>query len=78
MMETLQENTETVICQEDETSAEGINAKLEEMREFLNSQTMEDSEYNEQLVRKLIEKVTVYEGRFEVGFKSGMAVDVKR
>lgn len=51
---------------------------MEEMREFLNSQTTEDSEYDEQLVRKLIEKVTVYEGRFEEGFKSGMAVDVKR
>ena len=126
MMEVLQENIETVIRQEDETSAEGINAKLEElqkellrlansnkdynsvadeidrlrelkqkaltesaeregmkkriaeMQEFLNSQTTEILEYDEQLVRRLIEKVTVYEERFEVEFKFGTKVDVER
>lgn len=125
MMTALQENIEAVIWQEDETSEEGINAKLEElqkellrlanskkdynsvaneidhlrelkqktltesaereglkkriaeMREFLNSQTTEVSEYDEQLVRKLIEKVTVYEEGFEVEFKSGMTVDLE-
>lgn len=126
MMTALQENIEAVIRQEDETSAAGINAKLEElqkellklanskkdynsvadeidrlrelkqkaltqnaereglkkriaeMREFLNSQTAEMSEYDEQLVRRLIEKVTIYDERFEVEFKSGMTVDVER
>lgn len=125
MMTALQKNIEAVIRQEDETSAEGINAKLEElqkellrlanskkdynsvadeidrlrelkqkalteraeleglkkriaeMREFLNSQTREVLEYDEQLVRRLIEKVTVYEERFEVEFRSGMTVDVE-
>lgn len=126
MMTALQENIEAVIRQEDATSAEGINAKLEElqkellrlanskkdydsvadeidrlrelkqkalvesaeqeglkkrieeMREFLNSQTTDILEYDEQLVRRLIEKVTVYDERFEVEFKSGMTVDVER
>lgn len=126
MMTALQENIEAVIRQEDETSAEGINAKLEElqkellrlanskkdyngvadeidrlrelkqkelteraereglkkriaeMREFLNSQATEVLEYDEQLVRRLIEKVTVYDQRFEVEFKSGMTVDVEK
>lgn len=126
MMTALQENVEAVIWQEDETSAEGINARLEElqkellrlanskkdynsvaneidrlrelkqkaltesaernglkkqiaeMREFLNSQTTEVSEYDEQLVRRLIEKVTVYDERFEVKFKSGVTVDVEK
>ena len=126
MMTALQENIEAVIRQEDETSAEGINAKLEElqkellqlanskkdynsvadeidrlrelrqkalteraereglkkriaeMREFLNSRTMEILEYDEQFVRRLIEKVTVYDERFEVEFKSGMTMDVER
>ncbi len=125
-MTALQENIEVVIRQEDETSAEGINAKLEElqkellrlanskkdynsvadeidrlrelkqkaltesaereglkkriaeMREFLNSQATEVLEYDEQLVRKLIEKVMVYKERFEVEFKSGMTVDMER
>ena len=126
MIAVLQENIETVIRQEDEIFAEGINAKLEEkqkellrlanskkdynsvadeidclrelkqkaltesaereglkkriaeMREFLNSQPTEVLEYDEQLVRRLIEKVTVYEERFEVEFKSGVIVDVER
>ena len=128
MMVVLQKNIETVIFQEDETSVEGINAKLEElqkellrlansqkdyngvadeidrlrelkqkaltestereglkkriaeMEEFLNNhnQTKEFFEYDEQLVRRLIEKVKVYEEKFEVEFKSGMTVDVER
>ena len=126
MMAALQENVEAVIRQEDESSTEGIEVKLEElqkellqransqkdyndiadeihrlrelkqnalaesaerkglqkriaeMREFLDSQSTEVLEYDEQLVRRLIEKVTVYDERFEVEFKSGMAVDVER
>ena len=57
---------------------EGLKKRIAEMREFLNSQTMEILEYDEQFVRRLIEKVTVYDERFEVGFKSGMTVDVER
>ena len=126
MLDALQENVEAVIRQEDESSKEGIEVKLEElqkellkranskkdyndiadeihrlrelkqnalaesaerkglqkriaeMREFLDSQPTEVMEYDEQLVRRLIEKVTVYEERFEVEFKSGMTVDVER
>ncbi len=126
MMATLQKNIETVILQGDETSVEGINAKLKElqkellrlanakkeyggvaaeierlrdvkqkalsesaereglkqriaeMREFLETQPAEISEYDELLVRRLIEKVMVYDERFEVEFKSGAKVDVER
>lgn len=122
----LQENIEAVIRQEDETSAESINAKLEEkqkellrlanahkdyssvadeieqlrklkqkaltesaereglkkriaeMREFLNRQTTEILKYDDQLVRRLIERATVFEGKFEIKFKSGMTVDIDR
>lgn len=34
-------------------------------------------EYDERLVRKLIEKVTVYENRLTVEFKSGLEIDVE-
>lgn len=126
MIATLQENVEAVIRQKDETSSEGIDAKLEElqkellkmanskkdynniadeiyrmralkqnalvesaereglkqriqeMREFLDSQPTEIADYDELLARRLIEKVTVYEERFEVEFKSGAKVDVER
>ncbi len=57
---------------------EGLKKRIVEMREFLNSQTTEILEYDEQLVRRLIKKVTVYDQRFEVEFKFGMTVDVER
>jgi len=43
---------------------------------FLKEQPTAITEYNESLVRRLIEKVTVYEDKFTVEFKSGMTVDV--
>lgn len=126
MMVTLQENVEAVIRQEDETSSEGIEAKLlelqkkllklanskkdynsvadeidrlrelkqnallesaereglkqriKEMREFLEQQSTEVTEYDELLVRRLIEKVTVYDEQFEVEFKSGASISIQR
>ena len=126
MMAALQENVEAVIRQEDESTSEGIEARLlelqkkllklansknnyngvadeidrlrelkqnalvesaereglkqriREMREFLEQQSTEVTEYDELLVRRLIEKVMVYDERFEVEFKSGVKVDVGR
>ena len=72
MMATFWENVEAVIRQEDATSSEGIEVKLLERR------STEVTEYYELLVRWLIEKVTVYDERFEVEFKSGAKVDVER
>ena len=42
----------------------------------LKKQPIKIAEYDEQLVRRLIEKVTVYENKFTVEFKSGVTVDV--
>ena len=57
---------------------EGLKQRIQEMREFLNNQPTEITGYDELLVRRLIEKVTVYEERFEVEFKSGAKVDVAK
>ncbi|MHB1314726.1 MAG: integrase [Christensenellales bacterium] len=46
------------------------------MSAFLQEQTTAVTGYNEQHVRQLIEKVTVYEDKFTVEFKSGVTVDV--
>ena len=40
---------------------EGLKQRIQEMREFLNNQPTEITGYDELLVRRLIEKVTVYE-----------------
>ena len=57
---------------------EGLKQQIKEMREFLQQQSTEFTEYGELLVQQLIEKVTVYDGRFKVEFKSGAKVDVER
>lgn len=57
---------------------EGLKQRIKEMREFLDSQSTEITSYDELLVRRLIEKVTVYEGQFEVVFKSGTKIDVEK
>lgn len=46
------------------------------MGEFLKRQPTAITEYDESLVRRLIEKVTVYEDKFTVEFKSGVTVAV--
>ncbi len=48
------------------------------MKAFLNSQTSEAVEYDEQLVRRLIAKVTMYDDKFGVELKSGLSVDIMR
>ncbi len=43
---------------------------------FLQKQSTALTAYDEPLVRRLIEKVTVYEDKFTVEFKSGVMVDI--
>jgi site-specific DNA recombinase len=45
------------------------------MRTYLQEQPTTIAEYDDQLIRRLIEKVTVYENKFAVEFKSGITVD---
>jgi site-specific DNA recombinase len=47
------------------------------MSTFLKKQSTALTKYDEQLVRRLIEKVTVFEDKFTVEFKSGVTVDVE-
>ena len=62
----------------DKAEREGIKMRIAEMKDFLDSRKCEIEEYDEQLVRKMIEKVIVYDDRFDVEFKSGARIDVER
>ena len=57
---------------------EELKQRIAEMQQFLAEQMDEIEEYDKALVRKMIEKITVYEDRFTVEFKSGTSVDVER
>lgn len=50
--------------------------RIEDMTEFLDKQVREITKYSEALVRRLIEKITVYDEKLVVEFKSGFAVEV--
>jgi len=43
---------------------------------FLREQPTIITEYDAQLVRRLIENITVYKEKFTIEFKSGVTVDV--
>jgi len=45
--------------------------------DFLNTHTGDITEFDDKLVRKLVEKATVYDDRLMVEFKSGLEIEVK-
>ena len=55
---------------------EGMKQRISEMQQFLAEQTQDITEYDEQLVRRLIEKITVYDEKVIVEFNSGTSVDI--
>lgn len=51
--------------------------RIREMIEYLESQPKRVTAYDERLVRKLIEKITVFDDRLEFLFKSGIQIEIK-
>ena len=47
-----------------------------DMSAFLQDQPTALTQFDEALVRRMIEKVTIYEDKFTVEFKTGLTVDV--
>ena len=54
-----------------------LKKRIDDMGDFLMGQPTTITEYDESLVRRLIEKVIVYEDKFTVEFKSRVTVDVE-
>jgi hypothetical protein len=50
--------------------------RIGEVTEFLNEQSGELQEYEEQLVRKLIEKITVFNDKLTIELKSGIEINI--
>ena len=53
-------------------------SRLMELEEFIDNQELEIENYDEELVRKLIDKIMVYEGSLKVIFKSGLKVEIEK
>lgn len=56
---------------------EGKRQRIAEINDFLNEQSCQLEEYDEQLVRRLIEKVTVFDDKLTVEFKSRVEINVE-
>lgn len=54
-----------------------LQDRIEDLIAFLDEQTEAITEYSEPLARRLIEKVTVYDKKLVVEFKSGLQIDVE-
>lgn len=57
---------------------QGQRQRINEMGEFLQEQPGVILAFDEQLVRRLIEKVTVFDNTVLVEFKSGVEIEVNR
>ncbi len=51
--------------------------RIKELQDFIAKQETDITEFDEALVKKLIEKITVYPDRFTVEFKSGITIDIE-
>ena len=61
----------------EEANRAGLRQRLDELEAFLADQTTEVTEYDEGLVRQLIEKITVYDDHLAFEFKSGLETEVQ-
>jgi DNA invertase Pin-like site-specific DNA recombinase len=62
----------------EEAGKKGSKQRLEDMEKFLNEQSTLLEKYDEQLVRRLIEKITVYDDKLTIEFKSGVEIDIEK
>ncbi|MGM9919676.1 MAG: recombinase zinc beta ribbon domain-containing protein, partial [Bhargavaea sp.] len=60
----------------DTRSREETRKRIDELQDFIGSQQSEIPEFDESLVQKLIQQITVYDDHITVLFKSGLKIDI--
>lgn len=65
-------------AQLDNVGRDELKKRITDMGDFLRKQPIAITEYDEPLVRRLIEKITIYEDKFMVEFKSGVTVEINQ
>ena len=58
-------------------SREKAMKRIKELQDFISKQETNITEFDESLVRRLLQKITVFEDHFTVEFKSGISVDIE-
>jgi regulator of replication initiation timing len=73
-IDNLREKRQTLLVED--ASLSGENERINELIEFIRSNKYRTQRYDDALVRKLIQNVTVYDDHFVICFKSGIEVEV--
>lgn len=60
----------------EDASLSGENERINELIEFIRKNKFRTLEYDDKLVRKIIQSVTVYEDHFVIDFKSGFEMEI--
>ena len=60
----------------EDANTAGVQRHLHEIEAFLETQHTDIEEYDEDLVRRLLERVTVYDDHLTFEFKSGIEIDI--
>ena len=71
----LREKRQTLLIED--ASLSGENERINELIEFISNNKYRTLRYDDTLVRKIIQNVTVYEDHFVIGFKSGIEIEVE-
>lgn len=61
----------------DTRSREEPRKRIDELQDFIGSQQSEITKFDESLIRKLVQQITVYDDHFTVEFKSGLAIEIE-
>ena len=72
----LRDKRQTLLVED--ASLNGENERINELIEFIRKNKFCTLEYDDKLVRKIIQNVTVYEDQFFVCFKSGIEIEVRK
>ena len=56
---------------------EEVMNRIKELKDFIAGQETDITEFDEALVRKLIQQITVFQDHFTVEFKSGITIDIE-
>ena len=51
--------------------------QINDLQDFIKGQPTDITEFDETLVKRLISKITVFEERFTVEFKSRLSIDIE-
>lgn len=73
-IQALSERKQTILT--DEAESQGEKERIAEMMKFIENHTDSIIDYDEELVRLLVEKVTILENNVVVRFKSGIEVEI--